>query len=197
MLLTNDLVGGMGMSGGVLTRWIDSVLRKPLRHLVETPRRMLKGYVKPGMTVLDVGCGAGDHSLGMAKLVGPNGRVVSVDTDAESIATLKERAARAKLSGRIQARVCTEQDLEIHDLAGEVDFALAIYVIHHAADPAGLMRDVYGALKPGGTLLVVEPRHHASPAERQATESAAQEAGFTIVDHPRLWRDWAVRFEKG
>ena len=114
------------MSRAVLSRWIDAVLRRPLRGLVETPRRMLKGYVEPGMTVLDVGCGAGDHSLGMARLVGSNGRVVSVDTDAESLATLKGRAARAKLSGRIQARVCTEQDLEIHDLAGEVDFALAV-----------------------------------------------------------------------
>ena len=185
------------MTGGILTRWIDAVLRKPLRHLVETPKRMLKGYVKPGMTVLDVGCGAGDHSLGMAKLVGSNGRVVSVDTDTDSIATLKQRAARSGLSGRIQARVCSEQNLEMHDLAGEVDFALVVYVVHHAADPAGLMRDVHGALKVGGILLVVEPRHHASPAECQATESAAQEAGFTIVDHPKLWRDWAVRFEKG
>lgn len=40
------------MTGGVLTRWIDALLRKPLRCLVETPRRMLKGYVTPGMTVL-------------------------------------------------------------------------------------------------------------------------------------------------
>jgi ubiquinone/menaquinone biosynthesis C-methylase UbiE len=184
------------MTSGVLTRWFDAVLRKPLRRLVETPRRMLKGYVAPGMTVVDVGCGSGDHSLGMARLVGPNGRVVSVDTDAESIATLKERAARAKLSERIEARVCTEQDLGIHDLAGQIDFALAIYVVHHAADPAGLMRNVHGALKPGGTLMVVEPRHHASPAECQATESAAQAAGFKVIDHPQLWRDWAVRFEK-
>ena len=185
------------MSSGVLTRWIDAVLRKPLRRVFETPRRMLKGYVKPGMTVLDVGCGSGDHSLGMARLVRPNGRVVSVDTDAESIATLKERAARAKLSGRIQARVCTEQDLGIDDLAGKVDFALAVYVIHHAADPASLMRNIHGALRPGGTLLIVEPRHHSLPAECHATESAAQQAGLTIVNHPKLWRDWAVRFAKG
>ena len=184
------------MTSSVITRWIDAVLRRPLRRLVETPRRMLRGYVEPGMTVLDVGCGVGDHSLGMAKLVGPNGRVVSVDTDTDSIATLKERAARAKLSGRIQARICTEQDLGIPDLAGEVDFALAVYVIHHAADVTALMRNVHEALKPGGILLIVEPRHHASPAECQATESAAQQAGFTIVDHPKLWRDWAVRFER-
>ena len=185
------------MTGSVASWWIDCILAKPLRRLVETPKRILKGWVRPGMTVLDVGCGAGDHSLAMAKLVGPNGQVVSVDLKADSIATLKERAVRAGLSGRIQARVCGEQDLEVGELTGQVDFALAVYVVHHAADAAGLMKDVHGALKPGGTLLVVEPRHHASSAECEATESAAREAGFTIVDHPKLWRDWAVSFVKG
>lgn len=184
------------MTGGVPSWWIDSILAKPLRRLVETPKRMLKGWVRPGMTVLDVGCGAGDHSLAMAKLVGPNGRVVSVDTQDEKIAALKQRAAQAGLSERIQARVCGEQDLEVGDLTGQVDFALAVYVVHHAADAVGLMRDVHRALKTGGTLLVVEPRHHASSAECEATESAAQEAGFVIVDHPKLWRDWAVSFVK-
>ncbi len=185
------------MTSGIPTWWIDSILAKPLRRLVETPKRMLKGWVRPGMTVLDIGCGGGDHSLAMAKLVGAKGRVVSVDLKAEKIAALKRRATQAGVSERIQARVCGEQDLEVGDLTGQVDFALAVYVVHHAADAACLMRDIHGALKPGGILLVVEPRHHASSAECEATESAAQEAGFTIVDHPKLWRDWAVRLAKG
>ncbi len=184
------------MTAGIPRWWIDSILAKPLRRLVETPRRMLKGWVRPGMTVLDVGCGTGDHSLAMARLVGLSGRVVSVDLKGEAIEVLKRRAARAGLSERIQARVCSEHDLEIGDLAGQVDFALAVYVVHHAEDARSLMRNVHGALKPKGTLLVVEPGHHASPAECEATESAAEEAGFSIVGHPKLWRDWAVRFVK-
>ena len=184
------------MTGGVLTRWVDCILAKPLRHLFQTPQRMLRDYVKRGMTVLDVGCGAGYYSLGMARLVGSNGRVVSVDPQAKMIEALKQRAAQGGLSGHIGPRVCSGRDLEIDDLAGQVDFALAVYVVHHAADPAGLMSDVHRALKPGGMFLIVEPRHHASAAEREATEAAAQQAGFAIVDHPKLSRDWAVRFVK-
>jgi ubiquinone/menaquinone biosynthesis C-methylase UbiE len=184
------------MSATKLTSWLDRVLYKPIRHLLERPERVLKGYVSTGMTVLDVGCGAGFYSLGMARLVGPEGRVVAVDRRGEVIAELEQGAARAGLSPPIEARVCSEDDLGIDDLAGQVDFALAVYVIHHADDPTRLMSNVHRALKPGAMLLVIEPGHHASPAECEATETAAQEAGFTVADHPKLTRDWAVRLRK-
>jgi hypothetical protein len=45
------------MTGGIPSWWIDSILAWPLRRLVETPKRMLKGWVGAGVTVLDVGCG--------------------------------------------------------------------------------------------------------------------------------------------
>ena len=183
--------------GGVVGAWIDRILAQPIRYLFETPRRLLRGYVQQGMTVLDVGCGSGYYSLGMARSVGAGGRVVAVDTQAEAVAALKKKAEETGLAGRIETRVSGERDLGVGDLSGRVDFALGVYVVHHAADVAALMRDVHGALKPGGKFLVVEPRHHASAAEREATEAAGRGAGFTVADHPRLKRDWAVVFVKG
>jgi ubiquinone/menaquinone biosynthesis C-methylase UbiE len=182
---------------GFLTGWIDRILAKPIRYLFETPARLLKDHVERGMTVLDVGCGAGYYSLGMARSVGPEGRVIAVDTDKEAVTDLRGRAEKAGLAERIEARVCRAEDLGIGDLNGEVDFALAVYVVHHAEDANSLMSDVYRALKPGGKFLVVEPRHHASPAERESTEGVARAAGFALADHPRLKRDWAVTFVKG
>lgn len=183
--------------GGLLTGWIDRILARPIRYLFETPRRLLRGYVERGMTVLDVGCGTGYYSLGMARLVGPSGRVVAVDTQAEVIAVLRKRAREIGLSERIEARVSDVQDLGVSDLSGHVDFALAVYVLHHAADVPGLVTDVHRALKSGGRFLVVEPKHHASAAEREAIEGAARGAGFLVADHPQLKRDWAVVFVKG
>lgn len=183
--------------GGSFTGWIDRILAKPIRYLFETPARLLKDYVEHGMTVLDVGCGTGYYSLGMARSVGPEGRVITVDTDAEAIATLRIKAAEAGLSERIETRVCSGQDLGLGDLGGRVDFALAVYVVHHAEDVGSLMRDVQRALRPGGKFLVVEPRHHASAAERESAEAAARAAGFVLAEYPRLKRDWAVAFVKG
>ena len=179
-----------------LTSWIDRILAKPIRHLFETPARLLKDYVKHDMTVLDVGCGVGYYSLGMAKLVGPNGRVVVVDTETKDIATLRKRAEKAGLSDLIETRVCSEQDLCIRDLSSQVDFALAVYVVHHAKDTSSLMSDVHRALRSGAGFLIVEPRHHASASERDLTETTARAAGFALEEHPKLKRDWAVLFLK-
>ncbi|MFN0092543.1 MAG: methyltransferase domain-containing protein [Acidimicrobiales bacterium] len=51
--------------------------------------------IAAGMTVLDLGCGAGDVSLLVAELVGPRGRVVGVDADEAILATARQRAASA------------------------------------------------------------------------------------------------------
>jgi len=181
---------------GVFAGWIDRILARPIRYLFETPARLLKGYVKHGMIVLDVGCGEGYYSLGMAHSVGPKGRVIAVDTETEAIAALRQKAEEAGLSERIETRVCSEQDLGVGDLSAQVDFALAVYVVHHARDSSSLMSDVHRALRPGRKFLVVEPRHHASAAECESTEAAARAAGFALAEHPRLKRDWAVTFVK-
>ena len=187
---------GSNMAGKICSRWVDYVLAKPLKRLFQNPRRVLGDYIKAGMTVLDVGCGTGYFSLGMARMVGLNGRVVCVDLQAEMIKSLKQRAAKAGLSERIDPRVCSDCSLEIDDLAGQVDFALAFHVVHHAADVPGLMTEVHRALKRGGRLLVVEPAHHALAAECEAAEAAAQQAGFAIAGHPKLRRNWAAAFVK-
>ena len=185
------------MSAGTLRRRLNRLLTGPLRPLLDRPARWLRPYVAPGMTVLDVGCGEGHHSLAMARLVGAEGRVVAVDLRADALAVLERRAARARLAGWIEPRRCTAEDLGVADLAGRVDLAPAVYVLHHAADPARLVGEVHRVLRPGGTFLVVEPGHHASPAEQAGVESLARAAGFAVADHPRLRGNWAVRLVQG
>jgi len=148
------------------------------------------------MMVIDVGCGDGHFSLAMAGMVGKDGKVISVDLQAEAIANLKIQGIKAGLLDRIDARICSDSSLAIDDLAGQVDFALAFYVIHHAADAPMLMTQINEALKPKGTFLIVEPGHHATANECETTETAALQSGFSLIDHPKMPRDWAALFEK-
>lgn len=54
--------------------WLLFTFDNPLRSLVQNPQKMLRPYVKQGDIVLDVGCGMGFFTLGLAELVGQDGR---------------------------------------------------------------------------------------------------------------------------
>lgn len=184
------------MSSKTLKLWMDYLQGHYLQRFFQSPKRVLGNYVKPGMTVMDVGAGGGYYSLGMARMVGPMGQVIAVDIDAKEVEGLKNKVAQAGLSDRIDTRVAGERDLGIGELAGHIDFAFARYVVHHAHDADALMGEVYKALKLGGKFLVAEPSHHASPKYCAATEAMAERAGFAIEDHPRRTRDWSLLLGK-
>jgi ubiquinone/menaquinone biosynthesis C-methylase UbiE len=184
------------MAGDVCPWWMGYVLASPLRRLFENPNKIFDGLIQPGMTVLDLGCAMGFFTLPAARMVGAEGRVVAVDLQVKMINSLRRRAKRAKLQERIDLRVCGETDLSIADLADQIDLAYAIHVVHEVPDAASFMTQVFGTVKPGGKLLVVEPKGHVSAEDYAVTVGVAEEAGFTIIDRPDVQRERMTLFEK-
>ena len=180
------------MANRFYSHWLDHIFCCTLRSFFHNPRKILANFIKPGMTVLDIGFGNGYFSLGMARMVGPDGQVVCVETEYEKIKSLKLQAADSGLAERIDPRICSDSDLAVADLTDQIDFSLAFFVIHHVADIPALMAGTKNALKPGGKFLIVEPSHHASASYCKAVESAALQAGLSVIDHPKFIRTWAV-----
>lgn len=160
--------------------WAGYLLLNPMRKRATNPEKLLEPYVKPGMTVLDLGCAMGFFSLPLAEKVGDKGRVVCVDLQKKMIQTLKRRATRAGLAGRIDERTCSKTSLMIADLAGQVNFALAFAVIHEVPDRKNFLAEVYRSLRTGGVLLVGEPARIVSPGELGETIDDGIETGFTV-----------------
>ena len=132
------------------------------------------------MTVLEPGPAMGFFTLEAARLVGPSGRVVAVDVQPRMIKALRRRAAKAGLADRLDARVTPSPDrLGIDDLAGRVDLALALLMVHEAPDQGGLYAEIHRALRPGARLLVAEPKLHVSREAFTASVATARDAGFT------------------
>lgn len=162
----------------------------PLRPLLHNPEKILGQYVKPGMTVLDIGCGMGFFSLGMARMVRSEGRVISLDLQTQMLKILERRGRRRGLSQHIEGRIVEGDSLPVVD---PVDFALCFWMVHEVPDQALFFRELGRALKPGAHVLIAEPAmHHVKPKDLDETVSIAMEEGFLPVERPRIRLSHAV-----
>lgn len=108
--------------------------------------------LKPGMRVLDVGCGAGDVSFLAARLVGPEGAVIGVDKSPEATALASQRAQAAGLTN---VHFIT-QDLSTLTIDEPVDALIGRLVLMYFADPAVILRRLTRFVKPGGLVVFHE-----------------------------------------
>jgi len=177
--------------------WLGYLLASPLRRLLQKPEEIVRPFVTEGMNVLDVGCGMGFFSLPLAALVGRKGRVVCVDLQEKMIRGLIRRAEKAGLSGRIDARICGTNSLEVGDLAGTIDFAMLFALVHEVADKERLFSEVFATMKQGGKMLLAEPRGHVSENEFGKTLSLAQRAGFEVMRSLEIRRSRAALLGAG
>lgn len=155
----------------------------PLRRLLHNPEKILGAYVHPGMTVLDVGCGMGFFSLALARLVGKEGVVISVDLQQEMLQVLKKRAIRAGVADRLQTHQSSPEDL---GLTARVDFILAFWMVHEVPDRAKLFRQLKPLLPKPGHLLIAEPKIHVSAEDFQETLDLAADEGWRQVGSVRV-----------
>ncbi len=184
------------MAQRVCPWWVGFLLASPLRRITENPVKILSPYVKSGMTVLEVGPAMGFFTFDAARMVGPEGRLVCVDIQEKMIRSLLKRVAKRGLTDRIDARVCDDNSLGVGDLDGQVDLVLALYIVHEVPDQAALMAELHRALKPQGTMLLVEPSGHIKASAFEDTVETAQQAGFAVTDRPKVRRSRAVVFVK-
>jgi len=161
--------------------WLNFTFDNPLRRLLHEPSALLEPFVQPGMRVADLGCGMGHFTLGLAKLVGPNGQVQAIDLQAESLGRVRRRLERAGMASRVTLVLA-----EAHDprLEGTVDFVLAFWMVHEVADTSGLFAKVREHLARDGRMLVAEPLLHVGAARFARSLAAARAAGLRECQGP-------------
>jgi 2-polyprenyl-3-methyl-5-hydroxy-6-metoxy-1,4-benzoquinol methylase len=164
--------------------------------LSQNPRKILEPYVEEGMNVLDIGSAMGFFSLPLARMVGANGRVICVDIQERMMRSLEKRARKAGLSERIETRVCSQDSLDLGDLDGQIDLALAFAVVHEVPDASRFFSETHAAIKPSGRLLLAEPTGHVSEASFVETVAAAERSGFSVVETPKIKRSRTVLLGK-
>ena len=107
--------------------------------------------IKAGDFVLDVGAGFGDPALELSDIVGPNGKVIGIDHDLESISIAKGRAKFDKLKN-IEFTIMEIPKLEFPD--SMFDSVISRNVIIYFDDPSQFLSEQYRVLKQGGRIAV-------------------------------------------
>jgi len=164
------------------------LLASPLRRLSEPPKMLVGPFVRPGWTVVEPGCGFGYVSLELARLVGEEGKIISVDVDPRAVKRLQARARKAGLDGRMVIRSCGSRDLGLNDYGGRVDLIAVIHALHELDDLPGFLTQAAALLKSSGRLLVVEPGAHVKPESFEAELACCQQAGFEVIETPEMGR---------
>jgi ubiquinone/menaquinone biosynthesis C-methylase UbiE len=113
---------------------------------------LVRAGLRPGMRVLDIGCGVGDVSLIAADIVGPSGSIRAIDPAA---AALEMAHARLQAAGKSWVEFA-QSDLEsCGDLSG-FDAVIGRFLLIHFADPGAALAGLASRLRPGARIAFIE-----------------------------------------
>lgn len=166
--LVRSLLLGLGLTGSVMIAWrfvsrlkplpcpawMSWLLENPLtRGVMDAPLLVQRAGLKPGMRVLDAGCGAGRVTVEAAERVGESGEVVALDIQP---AMLEKARSRSKQAGLDNVRFMLSALGEKMLPENRFDRALLVTVLGEIPDRKAGLEEIAASLKPGGILSITE-----------------------------------------
>jgi ubiquinone/menaquinone biosynthesis C-methylase UbiE len=131
-------------------------LVRPERETEEAPDAALDAIgIARGVTVADVGAGAGYFTWRLAERVGTTGRVYANDIQPEMLALLRKNMEARHLEN-VHPVLGTQDDPKLP--AGQIDLVLLVDVYHEFSQPQKMLRKIRDSLKSDGRLVLVEYR---------------------------------------
>lgn len=162
--------------------------------------------ITPGMSVADIGAGTGLFLQPLNDAVGEDGTVYAVDISPRFVEHLSERVRREGLEA-VEVILCDDHSASLKE--DSVDLVLVCDTYHHFEYPRSTVASLHRALRPGGTLVVIDfdrIPYVSRPwiighvrAGRQAFVREIEAGGFELADRPRVFgllENYVLRFRK-
>lgn len=127
----------------------ESVLRAHTRRTVANSAAYLEPHLRPGMSLLDVGCGPGTLSIDLARRVAP-GRVLALDAVSDVLVGARGRADEAGID--VEFALGDVYHLDLPD--DSFDVVHAHQVLQHLTDPVAALKEMRRVCRPGGLVAV-------------------------------------------
>ena len=161
------------------------VLDNPLGR-AQAKRILGRLQIEPGMHVVDIGCGPGRLTLPVARIVGAHGEVLAVDLQPAMLTIVERRATGEGLQNvRTMQAAAGSGALP----PGRFDLALLSFVLGEIPPERreAAIQEIAAALRPGGTLAVVEGIFDPHRQSREAVLALVEQLGLRLErEHRRL-----------
>jgi ubiquinone/menaquinone biosynthesis C-methylase UbiE len=157
--------------------WMKGLLDPPFSQGISarTHKTIRRLDLRPGMNVLDAGCGPGRLTLPIAVEVAPLGEVTAIDIQEGMLDEARKRARTAGLTNiRFLLTGPGDGMLELN----RFDRAVLVTVLGEIPGREAALREIFGALKPGGILLVEETLRDPHFQSRSTVTRLARTVGF-------------------
>ncbi|WP_298193737.1 class I SAM-dependent methyltransferase [Novosphingobium sp.] len=165
----------------VSTQWSTEALRDKQGEAASV---MDEAGIAPGMTVADIGAGEGYYTVRLAARVGGKGRVLAQDIDDGALRRLGARIEREQL-GNVSIVQGAPNDPRLPQRS--FDRVFMIHMYHEIAEPYPFLWRLWPAVKPGGSVIVVDADRptdqHGTPAVLLFCEF--ETAGFRLASFRR------------
>ncbi len=167
---------------------------KKINEERQPPEKVMDAIgVKPGMIIGEVGAGRGRYTVHLAERVGSKGKIFANDIDESALSYLRERCRRNNIQnietilGNVDDPLFPERSL---------DMVIMVWVYHMLEQPIPLMKNLKSSLKPGATVVILDPPDEEideeirelkgkldpdRPTIKERIEKGGAEAGFELV----------------
>lgn len=174
--------------------FIGGFLDSDYRRTLQPPDKLIqRSGIRPGMRVLEVGCGSGAYTTFVARAVGPAGRVYGLDIQPDMLRQIRNKLTRPE-NQDIAIDLIHGSAYELPLADASLDVAYVVTVLQEIPDRERALREVRRVLKSGGTLAVTEFLPDPDYPLRSTTVKIGAEAGFTLDEIAGDFWNYTVRF---
>lgn len=186
------------------SQWVETFERPGREVFDRSPEIVAASGVRPGMAVADAGAGTGLFTRLFARVVGAQGKVYAVDISRNFVDNIV-RTAREQGLSNVEGIVNAQDNTGL--AAGSVDLVFVCDTYHHFEQPRAMLASMHRALRPGGTLVVIDFERIAGRssawvmshvrADKQTFIREIEAGGFRLREDKPLLRDnFFLRFER-